>query len=77
MMMKTNLKLKRTMTVVQKSRWEKLAKKIKKSTKDSAPSGSAAAASDNYTKKLIAPMEKISQGGALTESDVEFMKKAI
>jgi len=50
----------------------------KKPSKTSAAQGSAAAASENYTKKIQAPVEKSSgQGGAFNENDIEFMKKAI
>ena len=51
----------------------------KKSSKTSAAQGSAGAASENYTKKISAPVEKSSggQGGAFNENDIEFMKKAI
>lgn len=51
----------------------------KKSSKTSAAQGSAAAASENYTKKISAPIEKSGggQGGAFNENDIEFMKKAI
>ena len=50
----------------------------KKSSKVTATQGSAAAAGENYTKKIFAQIEKSGgQGGALNENDFEFMKKAI
>ena len=50
----------------------------KKSTKTPAAQGTAGAASENYTKKIAAPLEKSKgEGGAFSENDIEFMKKAI
>jgi hypothetical protein len=53
--------------------------KIGKKAKPGAASGTAGAASENYTKKIQAPISSSSggQGGAFSENDIEFMKKAI